>query len=67
MFGRGTGVREKLGLMGRFIEAEKEVIIIATRREKVCFPSAEVGDERYLSQATLDERRRSCNQILVSI
>jgi nitrogen regulatory protein PII len=35
LFGRGTGVREKLGLMGRFIEAEKEVIITATRSEKV--------------------------------
>ena len=26
-YGRGTGVRQKLGLLGRFIEAEKQVIL----------------------------------------
>lgn len=33
-YGRGTGVRQKLGLLGRFIEAEKVVIMMAVPPEK---------------------------------
>ncbi len=33
-YGRGRGVREKLGFMGRLIKPEKEVIIIITRPEE---------------------------------
>jgi len=34
-YGRGTGVRQKLGMIGRLIVPEKEVIIIATQEDKV--------------------------------
>jgi nitrogen regulatory protein PII len=33
-YGRGTGVREKLGFSGRFIKPEKEVILIITKKEE---------------------------------
>jgi nitrogen regulatory protein PII len=33
-FGRGTGVRQKLGFAGRFIKAEKEIILIVTKVEE---------------------------------
>lgn len=33
-YARGTGVRQRLGLLGMFIEAEKEVILIGTAPEK---------------------------------
>jgi len=32
-FGRGTGVRQKLSVFGMFIEAEKQVILIAATKE----------------------------------
>lgn len=34
-YGRGTGVRQKLRLMGLFIEAEKQIILVATTPERV--------------------------------
>ncbi|MFU8819427.1 MAG: P-II family nitrogen regulator [Desulfurivibrio sp.] len=33
-YGRGTGVRERLGLLAQFIVPEKEVILIMTRNEQ---------------------------------
>ncbi len=33
-YGRGRGVREKLGIMGRFIKPEKEVVLIITKPEQ---------------------------------
>jgi len=33
-YGRGTGVRQRLGLKGRLIKPEKEIILIVTKREK---------------------------------
>ncbi len=33
-YGRGRGVREKLGFLGRFIKPEKEVVLIITRAEQ---------------------------------
>lgn len=33
-YGRGTGVRQRLGLFGRFIEQEKVVILSAVPRDK---------------------------------
>jgi len=34
-FGRGTGVRQKLSIFGMFIEAEKQVILIAATKDNV--------------------------------
>jgi len=34
-YGRGTGVRQKLSVFGLFIEAEKQVILIAATKENV--------------------------------
>lgn len=34
-YGRGTGVRQKLNFLGMFIEAEKQIVLIATNKEKV--------------------------------
>ena len=31
-YGRGTGVREKLGLLGKIITPEKEIILIVAKR-----------------------------------
>lgn len=33
-YGRGTGVRQKLGFAGRFIKPEKEIVLIVTRVEE---------------------------------
>lgn len=33
-YGRGTGVRQRLGFLGRFIEAEKVVVLTAVPPEK---------------------------------
>ncbi|HIJ78021.1 MAG: P-II family nitrogen regulator [Desulfobulbaceae bacterium] len=33
-YGRGTGIREKLGFAGRFIKPEKEIILIITKDEQ---------------------------------
>lgn len=33
-FGRGTGVRQRLGFAGRFIKAEKEIVLIVTKVEQ---------------------------------
>ncbi|PLX48703.1 MAG: transcriptional regulator [Desulfobulbaceae bacterium] len=33
-FGRGRGVRERMGFLGRFIKPEKEVILIITRQDQ---------------------------------
>lgn len=33
-YGRGRGIRENIGFMGRLIKPEKEVIIIVTRPEE---------------------------------
>jgi nitrogen regulatory protein P-II 1 len=32
-YARGTGVRQKLGIIGKFIKAEKEVILIAVEEK----------------------------------
>lgn len=34
-YGRGRGVREKLGLLGRLIKPEKEIILIMTKQNQV--------------------------------
>lgn len=34
-FGRGTGVRQKMHVFGLFIEAEKQVILIAAQKDNV--------------------------------
>lgn len=34
-YGRGTGVRQKLKVFGLFIEAEKQIVLIATTKENV--------------------------------
>ncbi len=34
-YGRGTGVRQKLSVFGLFIEAEKQIILIAATKENV--------------------------------
>lgn len=34
-YGRGTGVRQKLKLLGLFIEAEKQIVLVATTKEHV--------------------------------
>lgn len=33
-YGRGTGVRQRLGIRGRFIKPEKEIILIITKTEQ---------------------------------
>lgn len=33
-YGRGTGVREKLGFAGMFIKPQKEIILIITKNEQ---------------------------------
>jgi nitrogen regulatory protein P-II 1 len=33
-YGRGTGVREALGIKGRFIKPEKEIIFIVTKQKQ---------------------------------
>lgn len=33
-YGRGTGIREKLGFAGLFIKPEKEIILIVTKNEQ---------------------------------
>ena len=33
-YGRGTGIREKLGFTGRFIKPEKEIILIVVKIEQ---------------------------------
>ncbi len=33
-YGRGTGVRERLGILSQFIVPEKEIILIVTRQEQ---------------------------------
>ncbi|MDA3786207.1 MAG: P-II family nitrogen regulator, partial [Deltaproteobacteria bacterium] len=33
-FGRGRGVRERMGFLGRFIKPEKEVVLIITRQDQ---------------------------------
>lgn len=33
-YGRGTGIREALGIRGRFIRPEKEIILIVTKHEQ---------------------------------
>ncbi len=33
-YGRGTGVRQKVSVFGMFIEAEKQIILIATTKDK---------------------------------
>jgi len=34
-YGRGTGVRQKLSVFGLFIEAEKQIILVAATKENV--------------------------------
>jgi nitrogen regulatory protein PII len=34
-YARGTGVREKLGVMGAFIRPEKEVVLVVSHADKV--------------------------------
>lgn len=33
-YGRGTGIRQQLGFAGKFIKAEKEIILIVTKKEQ---------------------------------
>lgn len=33
-YGRGTGIRESIGIKGRFIKPEKEIILIVTKQEQ---------------------------------
>lgn len=33
-YGRGRGVREKIGILGRFIKPEKEVLLIIVRQDQ---------------------------------
>ena len=33
-YGRGRGVREKLGIVGKFIKPEKEVVLIIVRKDQ---------------------------------
>lgn len=33
-YGRGTGIREKMGFAGRFIKPQKEIILIVTKKEQ---------------------------------
>ena len=35
-YAQGTGVRERLGFLGRFIEAEKQVILVVANAERAC-------------------------------
>lgn len=50
-FGRGTGVRQKLGFAGRFIKAEKEIILIVTKVEQT-----NAVYEAVVKAARLDEK-----------
>ena len=52
-FGRGTGVRQKLGFAGRFIKAEKEIVLIVTKVEQTDAVFAAV-----VKAARLDEQGR---------
>lgn len=33
-YGRGTGVRERLGILAQFIVPEKEIVLIVTKKEQ---------------------------------
>ncbi len=33
-YGRGTGIREAIGIKGRFIKPEKEIILVVTTQEQ---------------------------------
>lgn len=50
-YGRGTGVREKLGLAGLFIKPEKEIILIVTRSAQT-----EAVFEAVIKAARLDKK-----------
>ncbi len=34
-YARGTGIRQKLGILGKLIQAEKEVILISVKEQQV--------------------------------
>jgi nitrogen regulatory protein PII len=50
-FGRGTGVRQKLGFSGRFIKAEKEIVLIVTKVEQT-----DAVFEAVIKAARLDQK-----------
>lgn len=52
-FGRGTGVRQKLGFAGRFIKAEKEIVLIVTKVEQT-----DAVFNAVVKAARLDEKGR---------
>ena len=52
-YGRGTGVRQKLGLKGRLIKPEKEIILIITKRE-----ATDAVFNAVVKAARLDEKGR---------
>ncbi|MFH1217920.1 MAG: P-II family nitrogen regulator [Pseudomonadota bacterium] len=49
-YGRGRGVREKLGLIGRFIKPEKEIILIMTKQHQVDSVFQAVADKAQLNE-----------------
>ncbi len=49
-YGRGTGVRQKLGIKGMLIKAEKEIILIITSRELTSQVFDAVVDSAQLNQ-----------------
>ena len=52
-YGKGTGVREKMGFAGRFIKPEKEIILIVTKVEQT-----DAVFDAVVSAAHLDEKGR---------
>ncbi|MBI4842876.1 MAG: P-II family nitrogen regulator [Nitrospirae bacterium] len=49
-YGRGTGVRQKLGFLGTFINPEKEIIFIVTHKE-----TTDAIFEAIISEGELDK------------
>jgi nitrogen regulatory protein P-II 1 len=52
-YGRGMGVRETLGLRGRFIKPQKEIILIVTKSEQT-----EAVFDAVVKAAQLDKKGR---------
>jgi nitrogen regulatory protein PII len=50
-YAQGTGVRQALGFLGRFIEAEKQVVFVVAEPEKVDAVLAAVVAAGHLDQA----------------
>lgn len=49
-FGRGRGVRERMGFLGRFVKPEKEVILIITRQDQTAAVFEAVQDAARLKE-----------------